>query len=146
MTSLKSLTLSARLTIWYTLALAAALGVFGAEILWTQQRLGTNRIDRELDATAATVWNVVRSELQEHNGPAAAAEEARSTVALPGRAVAIFDTAGRPLTPDLSGPLRLNSAVMARFVRAPIGRSDPMPVDPPTHPGQPGRTIWTVGT
>jgi two-component system, OmpR family, sensor kinase len=101
--SMTSLSLRARLTVWYTLALAAVLGLFSAEILWTQQRLGTNRIDRELDAMAATVWNVVRSELQEQNSPVAAAEEARSTVALAGRAVTIFDAAGRPLAADWSG-------------------------------------------
>ena len=89
-----TLSLRARLTLWYTFAVVAALCLFGADVLWMQGRLGVRRVDRELDGLQATVANVLRGELKEHATPKAAAEEARDTVAVPGRAVAIFDANG----------------------------------------------------
>jgi heavy metal sensor kinase len=111
----KTLSLRARLTVWYTIALAGVLALFSVQLLWVQERLGVRRIDRELDGIAATLANVVRSELKEHNSPMGAAEEARNTVALRGRAVAIFDAEDRPLVAEWSGltplsPLQLHPA------------------------------------
>jgi len=98
-----TLPLRVRLTLWYTLALVVVLCVGGADVLWVQGRLGVRRVDRELDATIMTLGNVVRAELGEHAPPAAAAEEARATVAAPGRAVAILDATGAPLAATWSG-------------------------------------------
>jgi heavy metal sensor kinase len=120
----KALSLRARLTVWYTLALAVVLGLFSAELLWVQERLGVRRVDRELDGIAATLANVVRSELKEHNSPQVAAEEARGTVALSGRAVAIFDTAGTPLVEEWAG----------------LAPPTPLPLDIS------GRSVWTTET
>ena len=44
------LSLRARLTLWYTLALLVVLCLFGADVLWQQQRIGLRRVDRELEA------------------------------------------------------------------------------------------------
>ena len=41
-----TLSLRARLTLWYTLALVVVLGLFGADLLWVQSRIGVRRVDR----------------------------------------------------------------------------------------------------
>jgi len=99
----KALSLRARLTVWYTLALLAVLSVFAAVVLWQQGRVGLRRVDRELDAFTDTLANVVRDELMEMDNAASAAQEARSTVSVPGRAVAIFDAHGNALAASWAG-------------------------------------------
>ena len=84
-----SLSLRARLTLWYTLALLAVLGLFAADVLWVQSRIGLRRVDRELDGLVTTLTNVINAELAEKVNFETAAEEARFTVAAGGRAVAI---------------------------------------------------------
>ena len=105
-----TLSLRTRLTLWYTFALVVVLCLFGADVLWVQGRLGIRRVDRELDGLETTIANVVRGELKEHSTPASAAEEARDTVATPGRAVAILDVNGSPLASRL-GRLDLRDLV-----------------------------------
>src|SRR5437660_879469 len=100
---MNTLSLRLRLTLWYMLALVVALSIGAADVLWVQGRLGLRRVDRELDATTVTLGNVVRGELAENATIAEAAEEARWTVAAPGRAVAILDGAGAPLASTWSG-------------------------------------------
>ncbi len=94
---MRRLSLRARLTLWYTIALLVVLSLFGADVLWQQRRLGVRRVDRELEALTTTLENVVRDELTETHDPAAAAKEARTTVTAPARAVAILDADGRAL-------------------------------------------------
>jgi len=100
---MKPLSLRARLTVWYTLALLTVLLLFAAQVLWQQGRIGLRRVDRELEGIAATLANVMRDELREGVGAAAAAREAQATVAAPGRAVAIFDQRGATLAADWNG-------------------------------------------
>ncbi len=100
---MKMLSLRARLTLWYTLALLVVLALFGADVLWQQRRIGLRRVDRDLDDFTATLANVMRDELKENPNPAAAAEEAGTTVAAPGRAVAILDARGRLLSARWNG-------------------------------------------
>src|SRR5438445_378890 len=97
------LSLRLRLTLWYTLALVVVFALGAADVLWVQGRLGLRRVDRELDATTATLANVIRSELGEGATIAIAAEEARRTVAVPGRAVAVIDAKGRALAATWNG-------------------------------------------
>ena len=83
---------------------------FGADVAWIQGRLGVRRIDRELTRETATLATVLRGELKEQTGPARATQQAAQTVAALGRAVAVFDESGTPLTAtwnglDLHGPL-----------------------------------------
>jgi len=85
------------LTLWYTLALVIILCLFAGDVLWGQGRLGTRRLDGELDGLAATVANVIRDGLREHESAAVAAGEAQRTVALAGRAIAILDARGTPI-------------------------------------------------
>jgi signal transduction histidine kinase len=92
-----TLSLRTRLTLWSTFAVVAALCLFGADVLWMQSRLGVRRVDRELDGLEVTIANVLRGELKEHATPKAAAEEARDTLAAPGRAIVILDSQDVPL-------------------------------------------------
>jgi two-component system OmpR family sensor kinase len=100
---MKPLSLRARLTLWYTLALLLVLCLFGANVLWQQRRIGLRRVDRELEALTATLANVVQDELNENDDLATAATEATATVTAPGRALAILDPDGRVLGARWSG-------------------------------------------
>ena len=101
---MKMLSLRARLTLWYTLALVVVLCLFGADVLWVQSRIGTRRVDRELDGLTTTLTNVIHGELAEHASLADAAEEARRAVTARGRAIAILDVHGVPLAAGWSWP------------------------------------------
>src|SRR5262245_45085617 len=101
---MRGLSLRARLTVWYSLALLAALTVLAAAIVWQQERIGVRRVDRELDDAAATLSNVLRDELNETGGDRdAAAAEAQRTFAMPARATAILDRDGYALAADWHG-------------------------------------------
>jgi heavy metal sensor kinase len=100
---MKTLSLRARLTLWYTLALLVVLTLFGADVLWQQRRIGIRRVDGELEALTATLANVVQDELNENDDLVTAATEATATVTAPGRALAILDAGGRMLGARWSG-------------------------------------------
>lgn len=100
---MKTLSLRGRLTLWYTLTLLVVLCLFGGELWIVQGRLGVRRVDRDLDALAATVVNVIQSELNEDGTPLSAAEEARETVTSAGRAVAVLDARGTTLAASWQG-------------------------------------------
>ena len=121
---MRTLSLRARLTIWYTLALLLVLCLFGANVLWQQRRIGIRRVDRELEGLTATLANVVQDELNEDDDPRTAAVEATATLNASGRALAIFDGRGRVLGARWSG-LALH--------------------DPPPE-GDASPHVWTVGT
>ncbi len=121
---MRTLSLRARLTLWYTLALVVVLVLFGANVVWTQGRLGVRRVDRELDGLTATLTNVVRDELKEMNTPREAAEEACQLLGASGQAVAILDAHGTVLAAAWHG----------------LDLHDPLPAS------QAGRTVWMVQT
>ena len=98
-----ALSLRARLTLWYTIALLIVLCLFGANVLWQQRRIGTRRVDRELEALTATLTNVMQEELDEKDELSKAAVESTTTVTAPGRALAILDLQGRTLGARWSG-------------------------------------------
>jgi two-component system OmpR family sensor kinase len=97
------LSLRARLTLWYTLALLVVLCLFGANVLWQQRRIGIRRVDRELEALTTTLANVMQDELNEQDELVTAATESTATVNAPGRALAILDLQGRTLGARWSG-------------------------------------------
>jgi len=98
---MKTLSLRARLTLWYTLALLVMLLLFGVNVLVEQKRLGIRRTDRELDSVHVTLANVLREELRELDSPALAATEARNAIGSLGDAIAILDRSGAPLAAQL---------------------------------------------
>lgn len=102
--SVASLSLRARVTVWYAVVLAVVLGLFAGAVVWQQGRIGVRRVDRELDALADTLQNVLRDEVTETPDPSMAAGEARSTVVAPGRTIAILDADGRALAGSLQQP------------------------------------------
>jgi len=111
--ALRSLSLRARLTIWYSLVLLAVSAAFGAVVVWQQGRIGMRRVDRELDALTITLENVLRDELTETDAPADAAAEANRTMAVADRALAILDARGRTLAASWHG-LTLNEPAALR--------------------------------
>jgi two-component system, OmpR family, sensor kinase len=98
-----AVSLRARLTLWYTLALLLVLSLFGANVWWQQRRIGTRRVDRELDALTATLANVVQDEINEQDDLVTAATEATATVTAPARALAILTPQGAVLGARWSG-------------------------------------------
>ena len=97
------LSVRARLTLWYTLALLVVPSLFGINVLWEQERVGLRRIDRELDALSTTLGDVLRDELSEEGNLQLAASKTRDTVTAPGRALAIFDEGGGLLAARWNG-------------------------------------------
>jgi two-component system OmpR family sensor kinase len=108
--ALQSLSLRARLTLWYSLALLVVSAAFAATVVWQQGRIGLRRVDRELDGLSATLANVLRDELSEMPNPKAAAEEVQRTMASSDRATAVLDGAGRVLAASWNG-LTLQMAI-----------------------------------
>ena len=98
---MRALSLRARLTLWYTVALVIVLGLFSADILVEQKRLGVRRADAELDNVHATLANVFREELRELDAPDVAAREAKDAMRSLGDEIAIVDRNGRPLATHL---------------------------------------------
>src|SRR5947207_13074884 len=98
---MKSLSLRARLTLWYTVTLVLVLGVFGGDVLVEQKRLGVRRADQELGSAAATLANIFREEMRGLDTPATAAMEAKNAMRSLGDEIGIFDATGRPLATQL---------------------------------------------
>ena len=121
---MRTLSLRARLTLWYTLALVVVLGLFGADVLWVQSRIGMRRVDRELNGLTLTLANIIASELKENADSASAAEEGRRAITGGGRVIAVFDSQGSPLTGTGSG---LEPRLLST-------------------PAPPGQTTWTEQT
>jgi signal transduction histidine kinase len=120
------LSLRARLTAFYTMALAVVLCVFGANVWWVEGRLGLRRVDRELEGLSSTVVNMLEHERGEQDSLQLAASEVSDTVSMPGRAVAILDRDGRPIAANWgnleSGALQKPAHDLSvRTIRSPSG-------------------------
>src|SRR6185436_5394872 len=100
---MRTLSLRARLTLWYAVTLVVVVVIFGVDVLLVQQRFGVRRVDRELDTVHATLANVLREEMGELNDATLAATEARDAMASLGDAIAILDSRGEPLAAELNG-------------------------------------------
>jgi signal transduction histidine kinase len=92
-----TLSLRARLTLWYTLTLLGILLLFATGLLWQQDRLGRQRIERELEALTSTVTNLAQEEFEEDPTFASVPTDVLTTIDAPGRAIALIDAAGRVL-------------------------------------------------
>jgi heavy metal sensor kinase len=98
-----TLTLRARLTVWYTVVLVVVLFAGGAGVWWMQGRIGIRRVDSELADVNATIVRIIGNELQEHEPVRAAATEAAETIADRNLAVAVFDPSGELLASRATG-------------------------------------------
>jgi signal transduction histidine kinase len=108
----------------YSVVLVLVLSAFAATIVWEQARVGTRRVDRELDALTATVENVLRDEMSETDSPSAAAQDARATIATPGRPIAILDGGGGVLAAAWNGVEQDPRAFRVRRRSVQIGGHD----------------------
>ena len=117
---MSALSLRARLTLWYTIALVIVLGLFSADIFVEQKRLGIRRADEELAHVHATLANVFREELRELDSPDVAAREAKDAIRTLGDEIAVLDRGGRPLATQLD---RLTLADVLPQDRAPSVRT-----------------------
>jgi heavy metal sensor kinase len=83
--------------------MAAALMLFSAGGLWLQARWGRSQFDSELTSLGAAVSRVMQEELSESGNLQKAVAEARTSTNVPGRATAILDVNGKPLTAHWHG-------------------------------------------
>jgi heavy metal sensor kinase len=119
-----TLSIRARLTLWYTLVLTVVLGAFAGGFYLLHARSRVARLDDELERSAALVARLVPEELQEGAALEEAAHEALEDIVLPGRMLAIFDPGGERLA----------------------GRWDGLPLEGPSALGEGGRVSETVET
>jgi two-component system, OmpR family, sensor kinase len=92
-----TLSIRARLTIWYTIVLCVVLVASGYALLLAQSQISLRRLDAELARIGHTVGSVMENELDETHDPAAAAEDTRHGIVVPGWTVAIASDAGQLL-------------------------------------------------
>jgi len=98
-----SLTIRTRLTLWYTVLVAALLVAFAAGVLAVQSRLSRGQFDAELDGLSGTVASVLRAELAQNHDLSKAAKDTRKSVDIPDRTIAILDRDGHPLAAHWRG-------------------------------------------
>jgi len=108
----RTLSLRARLTLWYVLVLVAVLAFFAVDLLIIEQRIGIRGIDRELDATHVQLANMLSEELGELDAPALAAEESCAVIASAAHAIAVLAADGEVLSTRL-GALSLADVLPA---------------------------------
>jgi two-component system, OmpR family, sensor kinase len=96
-----TLSIRARLTLWYSIVLGGVLIASGYALLLAQARIGLGRLDAELARTGRTVASVMSNELDEQqqqpDALVAAAEDTREGVAVPGWTMVIADQSGHVL-------------------------------------------------
>src|SRR5262245_49475497 len=111
-----TLSLRARLTLWYSGLLLLGIALFSATVLWLHWRTLLHQQDETLEALTTMAANVVSDELSERVSLARAASEVDSLVRDPEYAVAVFDQSGEPVqTTALTR--RIGAALRAGNVR-----------------------------
>ncbi len=89
-----TLSIRARLTLWYTAVLSLVLVVSGATLYLTQSRSRMGRLDEELARGATLLARTVAREMEEGQDLPPAAHEALEDIDIPGRSLAVFDANG----------------------------------------------------
>ncbi len=112
-----SLSIRARLTLWYSAVVVAVLVTAAVVGSLAQSRLGLQRLDDDLGRTMATLQGVMRTEFAEGLSLEAAADEASIEVIAPDRAMAIRRSDGTVLVRwglalDTTGVLQTASATV----------------------------------
>jgi two-component system OmpR family sensor kinase len=92
-----TLSIRARLTLWYSVVLCAALIASGYALVIAQARLSLRHLDAELSRISRAVGSVMDNELDERHDPAAAAADTHDGIKVPGWTVAIASDAGQVL-------------------------------------------------
>jgi heavy metal sensor kinase len=104
MTTMRSLSLRTRLTLWCMTVVVAVVVFFAVVVLITQRQIGLRRIDAELAAAQVQLAKMLREELQELDAPKTAAEESLNVLASATRPIAILGEAGAVLASRFDGP------------------------------------------
>ncbi|HVB37586.1 MAG TPA: ATP-binding protein [Vicinamibacterales bacterium] len=123
------LSISARLTLWYTVILALVLGVAGMGLYFAQGRLDRTRLSDDLRNAADTVTVSVNAEIDEGDTLQQAVNDQLRELLLPGRAFALYDASGRllgarwqGLAPEAVGAIDVTRPEVMRTVRMRHGR------------------------
>jgi heavy metal sensor kinase len=98
-----TMSLRARLTIWYTALLVAVLALFCAVILWLDWRSVLREEDDGLRTIGLAAIRAMANEFAENGRPASAAAEAEETLQRGGVIVRVVDAAGRPVSGGAKG-------------------------------------------
>ena len=107
-----TLTIRARLTIWYSLVTLLTLVAAALVLSAVHRRLGLNRIDRGLDDNLVTVRIGIDHELDEGLDLRHAVSDALSELELPGTGVAILDAQGALVGARSSGVVTLPESTL----------------------------------
>src|ERR1700692_1969744 len=98
-----TLSIRARLTLWFSALMTVALMVFSVGVLWLHARWGRAQFDSELASLGAAASRVMQEELGESGNLEKAVLETRTSMDVPGRATAILDHRGRPMAAHWNG-------------------------------------------
>src|ERR1700692_3673225 len=98
-----TLSIRARLTFWFSALMTVALTVFSVGVLWLHTRWGRAQFDSELASLGAATSRVMQEELGESGNLQKAVRETRTSMDVPGRAMAILDLSGRPIAAQWHG-------------------------------------------
>ena len=101
------MTLSTRLTLWYSLVLCAVLAITGAAVFAEHRRLELGFLDRDLATYADSVTRIVNDDLDDGVSIGAAAHHAIRELSFPGRMLVILDAKGQPLVSTTPGGIAL---------------------------------------
>ena len=112
------LSIRLRLTLWFSIVMAAALTMFGLGVLSLHARWGHAQFDAELADIAGALSRVMQEELGETGNLRRAVQETRLSMEVPGRATAILDARGQPIAARWNGL----SADANAFPIATVGR------------------------
>ena len=92
-----TLSIRARLTLWYAAIVMALLTAAGATMIVTQTRLGLRRLDDELERLAGASVTVMANEIDERRDLKLAAIDATQEIEIKGRTIVILTQDGRML-------------------------------------------------
>jgi heavy metal sensor kinase len=116
-----TLSIRARLTLWYTVVLSVVLLALGTAVYVAGGHLRIAQLDEELARGCAAAANLVAKEIDEGADVAGAAAEAEEDFPAEGRVFAAYDAAGRLLTrPSSPGGDALHAASRALQANAEV--------------------------
>jgi two-component system OmpR family sensor kinase len=98
-----SLSIRARLTLWYCVFTTLTLAAFSVGVLALHAQWGRAQFDSELTSLGAAVFRTMQEEFNEGDDMPKAVSETLMSMDLPGRATAILDKQGRPIAAHWHG-------------------------------------------
>ena len=112
-----NLSIRARLTLWFSILMTAALMLFSVGVLRLHERWGRAQFDSELGSIGVTIYGVMQEELSESGNLQQAVAETRMSMDVPARATAILDVSGQPIAAQWHGfryvPMPLTASVLS---------------------------------